>query len=261
MATLNPENDQLKVGPAGLALVKKQEGWSSKAYRDPVGVWTIGYGTTGAEARPGRVITKEQGEEFLRRDLEESEDDVKSLVRVTLNQNEFDALVSFVYNLGKTNLAKSTLLKLLNRGNRVGAAGQFALYNHARDRATGRYIVLPGLTTRRTKEAALFLTDPEVNVEDTSWDMEDQAELDPATHDSGVQPDGPQKSKGAFFQVVKNSDTFRAVATSVGGLIAAFSQMLDPLKQNPVALGGTLVAILGIGAVVYIKTRDTSEGR
>ncbi len=259
-AIANPKNANLSVGPAGIALIKEKEGWYPKAYKDPVGVWTIGWGTTGAEAVPGRVITKEQGEAFLKADLKDAENDVKRLVKVVLNQNEFDALVSFVYNLGAGAIASSTLLKLLNRGNRVGAAGQFALYNHAHTE-DGKLITLPGLTKRRAEEQELFLRDVDVQVDPASWNMEDQAELDPATHDSGVQPSPPAPEKGAFMQVVKNSDTFKMVVFSVTGFLTALSQLLEPLKQNPVALGGALVAIAAIGGIVYIKTRDTAQGR
>jgi len=93
-------NENLRISPAGLALIKKWEGWYPKAYKDPVGIWTIGWGTIGVEAVPGRTITKKQGEEFLRRDLIKDEDTVKSLVKVDLTQHQFDALVSFVYNCG-----------------------------------------------------------------------------------------------------------------------------------------------------------------
>lgn len=256
----NQENDNLHISPAGLDIIKEFEGWYPKAYKDPVGVWTIGWGTTGIDAQPGRVITKEQGTEFLRRDLIEVEDQVKTVVKVALNQYQFDALCSFVYNVGIGNLKKSTMLKMINRGNFDAAAGQFGLYNHARDRDTGRYIVLAGLTRRRAEEAALFQHPADVEravaADDSIYDLED-----PNDHDANIQPETPRKVDGAWSQVIKNSDTFKGLATSVGGLVATFATLLQPLSQNPVALAGVLVTFAGIGAVLFIKVRDTSQGR
>jgi lysozyme len=256
----HPENDNLHISPAGLDIIKEFEGWYPKAYKDPVGVWTIGWGTTGIDAQPGRVITKEQGTEFLRRDLIEVEDQIKQVVNVPLNQYQFDALCSFVYNVGIGNLQKSTMLKMINRGNFDAAAGQFGLYNHARDRATGKYVVLAGLTRRRAEESALFQHPSDIEravaADDSVYDLED-----PNGHDANIQPETPRKVEGAWNQVIKNSDTFKGLATSLGGLIAAFATMLQPLSQNPVALAGVLVSLAGIGAVLFIKVRDTSQGR
>jgi Phage-related lysozyme (muraminidase) len=256
----NQENDNLHISPAGLDIIKEFEGWYPKAYKDPVGVWTIGWGTTGIDAQPGRVITKDQGTEFLRRDLLEVEDQIKAVVKVALNQYQFDALCSFVYNVGIGNLTKSTLLKLINRGQFDAAAGQFGLYNHARDRATGKYIVLPGLTRRRAEEAALFQHPVDVErisaADDSVYDLED-----PNGHDANVQPETPRKINGAWSQVIKNSDTFKGLATTLTGIVTVLGTLLQPLAQNPVALAGVLVTFAGIGAVLFIKVRDTSQGR
>lgn len=256
-----PENELLDISPAGLALIKKWEGWYPKAYKDPVGVWTIGWGTTGAEARPGRTITKKQGEEYLRRDLDEAERYVKHYVKVPLTQHQFDALVSLVFNIGVGNFSRSTLLKLVNRRNFIGASGQFTRYNTARDRETGKRIVLKGLTNRRRDEALLFTLPDD---EDPPWDldMEKQAALEnPQDFDGDIQPDGPSTNKDAMREVVEESDTFKALLATITGLIAAVTQLLEPIRDNPM-LGIALLTILaGAGATFYIKYRDTSEGR
>ena len=141
-----------KTSNAGLDLIKRFEGFSAKAYPDPAHGWkvpTIGYGTT-AGVKMGDTITKERAEELLREDVKRFEDQVLRLVKVPLTQGQFDALTSFVYNLGPGNLSNSTLLRLLNAGDYKGAAAQFDRWN----KAGGK--VLPGLVRRRAAERALF---------------------------------------------------------------------------------------------------------
>lgn len=136
-------------------LIKESEGLRLKAYLDAVGVWTIGYGDTGADVKEGLVITKGEAEERLERRLREFEGYVKSYVKVVINQNQFDALVSLVYNIGPENFKTSTLLRLLNLTDYQGAADQFPRWN--KGRVNGKLVVLNGLTTRRNKERKLFL--------------------------------------------------------------------------------------------------------
>lgn len=118
-----------------------------------MGIWTIGYGHTGLDHNdgtvyPGRVITQQQAEDLLLYDMGTSEGAVSSLVKVPLNQNQFDALVSFQFNVGA--LESSTLLRLLNTGDYFGAACQFDRWNHAGGEE------LHGLTLRRHSERDLF---------------------------------------------------------------------------------------------------------
>lgn len=139
----------------GISLVKHFEGLYLEAYKDEVGVWTIGYGHTGLQHRDGTVfhgrkITKEEAEQLLRYDMRQFEERVSALVNVPLNDDQFSALVSFDFNTG--GLAKSTLLKRLNDGMYQVAADQFLLW----DKAGGRS--LRGLTRRRHSERNLFLS-------------------------------------------------------------------------------------------------------
>ena len=136
----------------GKKLIKKHEGCRLKAYKCPRGVWTIGYGHTN-NVRPDDVITQDEAEELLKRDLKVHEDNVKRVVKIALTQNQFDALVSFEYNVGYGAFANSTLLKLLNAGNYNGASKQFERWVYAGDR------VLEGLVKRRKAERELFLSD------------------------------------------------------------------------------------------------------
>ncbi len=139
----------MQISKAGLDLIKQFEGLYLNAYRCPAGVPTIGYGHTAGVAM-GQTITQQQADEYLRRDVRQFERAVSRLVRVPLTQGQFDALVSFAFNLGEGALAQSTLLRLLNDGDHAGAAAQFDRWN----KAGGR--VLPGLVRRRAAERALF---------------------------------------------------------------------------------------------------------
>ncbi|MEF0148259.1 lysozyme [Pseudomonas guariconensis] len=140
----------MRTSQRGVSLIKSFEGLRLQAYKDAVGVWTIGYGTTrGVNA--GMKISKEQAERMLLNDVQRFESEIERLVTVPLSQNQWDALVSFTYNLGSANLESSTLLRKLNAGDYAGAAEQFQRWN----KAGGK--VLAGLTRRREAERSLFL--------------------------------------------------------------------------------------------------------
>lgn len=140
----------MKVSKTGVDLVAKYEGFVDHAYQDVVGVWTIGFGHTSG-VRKGQKITREDALELLQEELQDYADGMDKLVTVPLNQNQYDALTSFVYNLGVGSLKSSTLLRLLNAGSYGAAAVEFTKWN----KAGGR--VLAGLTRRRNEEKALFL--------------------------------------------------------------------------------------------------------
>lgn len=142
--------DIKQIGKAGLDLVKSFEGLKLRAYLCPAKVWTIGYGSTGPHVTPGKVITAAQADELLQDDLDRFEKAVTRLVTVPLTQNQYDALVSFAFNVGISALERSTLLKRVNAKLFDQARAEFAKWN----RAGGR--PLAGLTRRRAAEAALF---------------------------------------------------------------------------------------------------------
>jgi lysozyme len=144
---------------ATLDLIKLSEGVRLLAYADPAHGWkvpTIGVGHTSAAGPPsvfrGQRITASEADAILARDLKAVEKAVRALVTVPLTANQLGALVSFTFNLGIGNLAKSGLLKRLNAKDYAGAAAQFARWKFAGGR------VLPGLVKRRAAEARLFLT-------------------------------------------------------------------------------------------------------
>ena len=133
----------------GLALIKKFEGCELEAYQCSAGVWTIGYGHTKGVA-PGDSISQEEAEQMLVDELHEYESYVNEYVTVALSQNQFDALVSWVYNLGPANLTASTMLKDLNNGKYEEVPAQMKRWN----KAGGK--VLEGLIRRREAEALLY---------------------------------------------------------------------------------------------------------
>lgn len=113
--------------------------------------WTAGWGHTGADVRYGMTVTREQAVAWLRQDVASAEATVKRLVRVALNQEEYDALVDLVFNIGSGNFNSSTLLRKLNAGDTEGAIAEFARWNKAGG------VVLAGLVKRREAERVLFL--------------------------------------------------------------------------------------------------------
>lgn len=138
-----------RINAEGLQILKESEGLVLKAYKDPVGIWTIGYGSTGPHVVPGKVITEAQAEELLKDDLSRFEAWVSANCNPSTD-NQFSALVSFAFNLGEGALKDSTLRKKHLAGDYVGAAGEFGKWINAGGRP------LPGLVKRRAKEAALY---------------------------------------------------------------------------------------------------------
>jgi lysozyme len=134
----------------GLCLTEQFEGCRLTAYQDQVGVWTIGYGHTGPDVTPGLTITQAQAQAFLAHDVGKAVACVNQFVAIQLTQNEFDALVDFVFNLGTGAFTGSTLLRYLNAGNITAAAAQFDEWDHAGG------AVVAGLLRRRQAETALF---------------------------------------------------------------------------------------------------------
>ena len=138
---------------AARGLIASFEGFSATAYQDAGGVWTIGYGTT-KDVKEGDTCTRDEADAWLARDMQDAEDCVNDAVMVPLTQCQFDALVSFTYNVGCGNFKSSTLLKLLNSGDALGASRQFLAWNKIKGK------VSKGLTNRRMDEMNLFLREP-----------------------------------------------------------------------------------------------------
>jgi lysozyme len=146
----------MRVSVAGLALIRKFEGLRTTAYRDAARVLTIGYGHTSKAGPPlvheGMTITPREADMILSRDVRKFEERVNKAVKVPLNQAQFDALVSFVFNTGR--LEDTTLLAFLNRGNYAAVPAQMMQWT----RAGGK--TLQGLVNRRAAEASKWSSMP-----------------------------------------------------------------------------------------------------
>ena len=147
----------MRISPRGLSLLKQFEGCRLIPYKDSAGLWTIGYGHLIADGKtlPDSAkykITQKQADLLLKYDVIPREKAVERLCAVPLSQNEFDALVSFVFNLGAGCFQRSTIRQKLNRGDRAGAAKVLLRYN----RAGGK--VIKGLVNRRMAEFKLFMS-------------------------------------------------------------------------------------------------------
>jgi lysozyme len=214
----------MKVNDEGLKLIKVSEGLRLGAYKDAVGVWTIGYGHTSAagdpRVMPGQKITKDQADQILKRDVYEFARGVANTVKVPLSDNQFSALVSFAYNVGLGALKKSSVLKAVNAGQFNKVPGALSLWV----KADGQ--TLPGLVKRRAAEAALFMKDSPEGAE---------------------KPDKPRSPKQDAGAVV-------AGGAAVGGAAIA-AQAADLNWQLIVAIGaGMALAVVVI--YIFVKRRQ-----
>ena len=206
----------------GVDLIKGFEGLRLNAYRDPVGVWTIGYGHTGADVKPGMKITQARAEALLRHDTGWAQDAVRRSVKVPLTQGQFDALTSFTYNLGAGALASSTLVKKLNTGDYAGAQKEFGRWVHAGGE------VLLGLVRRRAAEAKLFGNGGP----------------------QGVKPPGPtppSPPSNAVDYRVRAGDTFSGIAARRGLTIAQLAKLNPQVKD---------LNKLSVGQLIHLRAKQ-----
>lgn len=233
----------MHISQKGLDLIKSFEGYhdalpdgSCRAYLCPAKVLTIGWGCTEGVTE-GLTWTKDQAEKGLRTELIKHENHVKRLVTTEINQNEFDALVSFTYNVGAGALAKSTLLRCLNKNDKAGAARGFALWNK------GGGKVLPGLVIRRQREATLFLSPVAAPVVP---EMPQKVEPSP-----GPVIDASQRSMtifGALIAAAGSLVQYLEGAVAIGMDSIAEATKLEPLKAlspntKAIGLGLTVAAV------------------
>ncbi|MBT8472542.1 MAG: lysozyme, partial [Marinicaulis sp.] len=213
----------MKTSERGIALIKQFEGLELEAYQDIAGVWTIGYGHTGSDVEPGMRITEREAEALLRRDLRPRENAVDRLTKVPVNQNEFDALVSFIYNVGISAYERSTARRRLNRGDRLAAANALTWWNKATVGGVLREVL--GLTRRRAAEKALFLTPANPPIVREPENIDDNSRITPVE-------DSPRRDSIGQSRSVQG-------ATVAGGAGVAASTMgrdnaeeLDQIETN-----------------------------
>jgi lysozyme len=145
-----------KINSFGLSIIKSFEGLEITAYKCPAGIWTIGYGHTKGVCQ-GDTCTEEEADLFLREDVKVAEDAVNRHVTFPISENQFSSLVSFVFNIGGGNFARSTLLKVINAGMLDSAPEQFERWS----RVNG--LKIDGLARRRAAEIALWKKPDEAN--------------------------------------------------------------------------------------------------
>ena len=219
----------------GITLLRKFEGCELDAYQDSVGVWTIGIGHTSAAGTPfpvkGMTITSAEADELLAHDLRGIESDISSCVTVNLEQYQFDALISFVFNLGIGNFRKSTLLKKVNAGNFTACPAEFLKWGNAGGKPCA------ALLHRRHSEAALF--------SGLGIVQSDQK-------DARRAPDQPVASK----RITMSKEGNAAVVTGATSAVAALSTMSEQAQQASDAVDtitklmhNPIFAVLVIGAL------------
>lgn len=152
--SLTKVSGQFDISENGYAIIRDAEGFRSTAYLDTGGVWTIGFGTikypNGTSVKKGDICTKIQAEQWLKNDCKWVDACLDKNVKVKLNQNQFDALASFVYNIGETAFIKSTMLTLINQNSMTSAASQFDRWVFDNGKR------IQGLVNRRAKERKVF---------------------------------------------------------------------------------------------------------
>lgn len=151
----------LSISPAGIDLIKKFELFVPHTYVDAVGVLTIGYGSTiyrdGTKPKHGETISEEEAAALLAWGVNIRAKAIQHEILNPLNQNQQDAILSLTYNIGVSGFMKSTVLKLINQNpNEPDIRRGFLMWN--KGHVNGKLVELPGLTSRRNKEANLYFT-------------------------------------------------------------------------------------------------------
>lgn len=193
----------MQTSPAGIQLIKSFEGLSFTSYVCPAGVLTIGYGHTGPDVTENQRVTEQQAESLLKKDVAWAEDAVNKDVKVPLNQNQFDALVSFTYNTGAAAFADSTLLRRLNSGEDPSTVAKEELIKWCHG---DQGEVLQGLVRRRSAEIQMFCQAPaQPNVGVTTITSRQQTWFKKKPVDSDTLPND-QKAKVYQGRTIRNCE-------------------------------------------------------
>ena len=234
--TLPDKNLDWPIAYEAVCEIARSEGCKLKAYRCPAGVPTIGWGHTGG-VKMGDTCTQEQADAWFSIDLSVYADGVQRELKRDASDNELGAMVSLAYNIGLHGFAKSTVLKRHNEGDRQSAARAFALWNKAR--INGVLQVVDGLTSRRAREAAMYLSDD-------SQPMPQEVEPESSLKKSPI----AQASAAAVLATVLGTLT---ESTETGQVVAA------ALGIQP-AFGVLLVVLWSGGVSLYQRIKQRKEG-
>lgn len=262
----------LNLSKQGADLIKHFEGLRLKAYKCPAGIWTIGYGHTGPDVTPDKVITKAQADALFDQDIQKFVDRVNSFLTVVVSQNLFDALVSFDYNTGglkKYNpitrkLEPSSLLKSVNaKKDSHEISFQFRRYVYGGGKK------LPGLVRRREAEVLLANGLPWK----TAATITDQIERDEVVN-VPVEPEWTRKeTDNVFLNTTNIGSAISAIGTVLLGVINQASTIADGLKSTAgelaaytsyvpaVKTGITILMTISLGLVIINKIKKVLESK
>lgn len=255
----------MRTGETGLNLIKGYEGLRMSAHYAPNEQWTVGYGHT-STARHGMAVTEGDAERLLREDVKPIETLLADTVRAPLNQNEHDALVSLIFNIGEESWRKSTVLRKLNSGDKLAAAQAFEMWTKAR--VGGELVTLDGLMRRRAAEKSLFLMPTDASLVVPSSDVQPAPECEPAYISDAELKSAPlvnfdalrDKSKTALSTEEK-AGRARALFAATQAISGDPSKMIISKAEEHADMGITVGAILagmlafaltGLGATLLI---------
>ena len=234
----------MNINEKGLDLIKRFEGLRLNAYRDAVGVWTIGYGHTGRAGapavRPGMRISKAVADEILQRDVNRFARAIAPHITAPVNANQFSALVSFAYNVGPGAFRRSSVLRAVNARNHAIVARRLGLWVKAGGRT------LNGLIARRAAEAVLYNTPLEPAAGPATPPAAPQKRSEPAPRQVPVEP---QTGKPAHHSTINLAALISAIAGVFSSLSAGFQKVFS-FHPGPVA--GTIAAALIMLAAAWI---------
>ncbi|WP_411819826.1 lysozyme [Hyphococcus formosus] len=255
----------MRTGETGLNLIKGYEGLRMSAHYAPTEQWTVGYGHTGS-ARHGMSVTEGDAERLLKDDVQPIEQLISDTVRAPLNQNEHDALVSLIFNIGEDNWKRSTALRKLNAGDKLGAANAFEYWTKAY--VNNELVTLDGLVRRRAAEKSLFLMPTDAALVVPTSDVNPAPECEPEYVSDRVYNAKPivdfdslkDDSNKALAPEERAART-RALFAATQALSGEPTKMIISKAEERADMGVTVGAVLagllalvmtGIGAILLI---------
>lgn len=255
----------MRTGETGLNLIKGYEGLRMSAHYAPTEQWTVGYGHTDS-ARHGMSVTEGDAERLLKSDVQPIEQLISDTVRAPLNQNEHDALVSLIFNIGEDNWRRSTALRKLNAGDKLGAANAFELWTKAF--VNNELVSLDGLVRRRAAEKSLFLMPTDAALVVPTSDVNPASECEPDFVSERVMKSKPlvdfkemrNDAKKALSPEERASRT-RSLFAATQALSGDPSKMIISKAEERADMGVTIGALLagllafamtGVGAILLL---------
>ncbi|KAA5603486.1 lysozyme [Roseospira marina] len=240
-----------KINQNGLSLIKRWEGFRRRAYLCPAGKWTIGFGHT-AGVKRGDTVTMEEAERLLSEDLTAAERAVRELIKVALTENQFSALVSWTFNLGRENLRTSTLRRRLNARNYGAVPDEMQRWNKVRDPETGALEVSLGLVRRRASEVDLWMSKDGTVAEDGDMPQAPEA----------IEIKSLAKSRTAIGSATAGAGGAGLVADSAQEIIQAAQSAEQHINTGTwVGLVLGTIILVAAGVAFYARIDDWRKGR